>query len=92
MADWTSTTTTTLQPEWMRSTTRDRLAACRAAHAPSVDVAGVVHPGERILPPSMSDFRCPPELAEALGRARDRAVAKRAPWWWPFSRRTTHVS
>ncbi|MDT0140197.1 hypothetical protein [Acidovorax sp. PRC11] len=76
MADWTTTTVTTWEPEWMRSTTRQRLAACRAARSSGADAAGAVHPGERIVPPPMPDFRYPA-----------RTAAKRAPWWWPFPRR-----
>ena len=68
MADWTSTTTTVLGPEWMRSTTQQRLAVCRTVHAP-------VHPGDRVVPPPMSDFLY-------LEGAPDRA-----PWWWLFKPR-----
>lgn len=71
-----------LHPEWMRSTTRDRLAACRAVHAP------------RAVPavPPMPDFRYPTRAAaryvvEGYMAAAEHAAAKRAPWWWPFARK-----
>ncbi|MFD2298383.1 hypothetical protein QRO11_12115 [Paracidovorax citrulli] len=83
MADWTSATTTVSEPEWMRSTTRDRLAACRAVHAPRAVPAA----------PPMPDFRYPTRataryVAEGFTAAAEHAAAKRAPWWWPFARKS----
>ncbi len=68
MADWTSTTTTTWEPDWMRSTTRDRLAACRAVHAapgrPGREKASsAAHPGEKIVP-AMRNFRYAEDATE----------------------------